>query len=73
MDDLLSEARIRERGLFRPQVVRAYVEAHRSGAQDWSMQLWQFFTLEIWMRTFLDSAGRRENVGVARMPQVATA
>jgi asparagine synthase (glutamine-hydrolysing) len=73
MDDLLSEARIRERGLFRPQVVRAYVEAHRSGAQDWSMQLWQFLTLEIWMRTFLDSAGRRENVGVARMPQVATA
>ncbi|MEP6643480.1 MAG: asparagine synthase C-terminal domain-containing protein, partial [Acidobacteriaceae bacterium] len=54
VDDLLSETRIRERGLFRPEVVRAYVDEHRSGAQDWSMQIWQFLTLEIWMQTFLD-------------------
>ena len=58
VDDLLSETRIRERGLFRPEVVRAYVDEHRSGAQDWSMQIWQFLTLEIWMQTFLDETKR---------------
>ena len=25
-----------------------------AGTQDWSMQIWQFLTLEIWMQTFVD-------------------
>jgi hypothetical protein len=53
-DDLLSESRIRERGLFRPEAVRGFVDQHRRGTQDWSMPIWQFLTLEIWMQTFLD-------------------
>src|SRR5882724_84305 len=53
-DDLLSESRIRERGLFRPEAVRGFVDQHRRGTQDRSMQIWQFLTLEIWMQTFLD-------------------
>jgi asparagine synthase (glutamine-hydrolysing) len=55
-DDLLSEARIRQRGLFRPEAVRGFVDQHRRGMQDWSMQIWQFLTLEIWMQTFLDGS-----------------
>ena len=55
-DDLLSESRIRRRGLFRPEAVRGFVEQHRRGTQDWSMQIWQFLTLEIWMQTFLDGS-----------------
>ncbi len=55
-DDLLSESRIRERGLFRPEAVRGFVDQHRRGTQDWSMQIWQFLTLELWMQTFLDSS-----------------
>jgi asparagine synthase (glutamine-hydrolysing) len=55
-DDLLSERRIRERGFFRPEAVRGYVDQHRRGRQDWSMQIWQFLTLEIWMQTFLDGS-----------------
>ncbi len=55
-DDLLSETRIRQRGLFRPEAVRAFVDQHRSGTRDWSMQIWQFLTLEIWMQTFLDGS-----------------
>jgi asparagine synthase (glutamine-hydrolysing) len=54
VDDLLSETRIRTRGLFRPEAVRRFVNEHRSGREDWSMQIWQFLTLELWMRTFLD-------------------
>jgi asparagine synthase (glutamine-hydrolysing) len=53
-DDLLSESRIRDRGLFRVEAVRAFVDQHRRGTQDWSMQIWQFLTLELWMQTFLD-------------------
>lgn len=58
VDDLLSESRIRQRGLFQPEAVRRYVNEHRQGAQDWSMQIWQFLTLELWMQTFLDGGGR---------------
>jgi asparagine synthase (glutamine-hydrolysing) len=53
-DDLLSTSRIRKRGLFRPEGVQTFIDEHRSGAQDWSMQIWQFLTLEVWMQTFLD-------------------
>ncbi|MGA9799647.1 MAG: asparagine synthase (glutamine-hydrolyzing), partial [Terriglobales bacterium] len=55
-DDLLSESRVRGRGLFRPEAVRGFVDQHRRGTQDWSMQIWQFLTLEIWMQTFLDGS-----------------
>jgi len=54
VDDLLSESRVRERGIFSPEVVRKYVQEQRVGKQDWSMQIWQFLTLELWMQTFLD-------------------
>ena len=53
-DDLLSESRIRERGLFRPEAVAKLVQEHRDDRQDWSMQLWQFLTLELWAQNFLD-------------------
>jgi asparagine synthase (glutamine-hydrolysing) len=55
-DDLLSESRVRERGLFRPKAVSKFVDEHRNGKQDWSMQIWQFLTLELWMQNFLDGS-----------------
>jgi asparagine synthase (glutamine-hydrolysing) len=58
VDELLSEKQVRERGLFRPEAVRQFVNEHRSGAQDWSMQIWQFLTLELWMHVFLDGEAR---------------
>src|SRR3984893_5556830 len=58
VDDLLSESQVRSRGLFRPEVVRTYVDEQRSGAEDWSMQIWQLLTLEIWMQLFLDGGSR---------------
>jgi asparagine synthase (glutamine-hydrolysing) len=64
-DDLLSESRVRGRGLFRPEAVRNFIDEHRAGTQDWSMQIWQFLTLEIWMQTFLDvqTNARAEYIG----------
>jgi asparagine synthase (glutamine-hydrolysing) len=57
-DDLLSETRVRGRGLFRPRAVQSFIDQHRAGTRDWSMQIWQFLTLEIWMQTFLDGGGK---------------
>lgn len=54
VDDLLSESRIRNRGLFNPQAVRQLVDEQRKGREDWSHQIWQFLTLELWQRAFLD-------------------
>jgi asparagine synthase (glutamine-hydrolysing) len=58
VDDLLSDSQVRRRGLFQPQTVRRYVDQHRRGAEDWSMQIWQLLTLEIWMQLFLDGGAR---------------
>jgi asparagine synthase (glutamine-hydrolysing) len=55
-DDLLAESRIKGRGLFRPESIAKLVREHRSGTQDWSMQIWQFLTLELWMQNFMDGS-----------------
>jgi asparagine synthase (glutamine-hydrolysing) len=55
-DDLLSESRIRNRGLFRANSVQEMIGQHRAGRQDWSMQIWQLLTLELWMQSFMDGA-----------------
>jgi asparagine synthase (glutamine-hydrolysing) len=54
VDDLLGENHIKSRGLFNTTAVRRLVDEHRSGRQDWSAQVWQFLTLELWMQAFID-------------------
>ncbi|HYV06258.1 MAG TPA: asparagine synthase (glutamine-hydrolyzing) [Blastocatellia bacterium] len=54
VDDLLSESSLKRRGLFDPAAVRVLVDQQRSGRQDWSAQVWQFLTLELWMKAFID-------------------
>jgi asparagine synthase (glutamine-hydrolysing) len=54
VDDLMSETDLKNRGLFNPAAVRLLVDEQRSGRQDWSAQVWQFLTLELWMRAFID-------------------
>ena len=73
VDDLLSESQIQKRGLFRPEAVRAFVDEHRSGAQDWSMQIWQLLTLELWMQIFLDGGGKHAAADLIHRQQAATA
>jgi len=73
VDDLLSDSNIRRRGLFRPEEIRGLVNEHRSGAEDWSMQIWQFLTLENWMRIFLDAGAERSAAEFAHLPQAASA
>jgi asparagine synthase (glutamine-hydrolysing) len=73
VDDLLSDTNIRKRGLFRAQAVRRYIDEQRSGAEDWSMQIWQLLTLESWMQVFLDAGGKQITQGFTEVREAATA
>jgi asparagine synthase (glutamine-hydrolysing) len=73
VDDLLSESQIRSRGLFRPEQVRSFITEHRRGMQDWSMQIWQFLTLELWSRTFLDGGFHQMAMDTIQSQTAATA
>jgi asparagine synthase (glutamine-hydrolysing) len=50
----LSAETVRRRGLFRPSSVQKIIDAHRSGREDFSLQVFQLLTLELWQRQFLD-------------------
>lgn len=54
VDDLLNENNLKKRNLFEPRSVARMVREQRSGRRDWSMQIWQLLTLELWQRAFLD-------------------
>jgi len=73
VDDELSSSQLRKRGLFKPEAVRRLIDEHRSGRHDWSMQIWQFLTLELWMQTFLDGRAQKFEADLLAQPQVATA
>ena len=53
--DLLSEDRVKRRGLFRPKEVRRVVEANFSGREDYNLHVFQLLGLELWHQAFLDS------------------
>ena len=53
--DLLAPRRLAARGLLEPAAVARLVDAHRRGYEDWSLQLWQLLTLELWMDSFQPS------------------
>jgi asparagine synthase (glutamine-hydrolysing) len=71
-NDLLSASQIAKRGLFRPEAVRRFVKEHASGRQDWSMQVWQFLTLELWMQVFLDGGAAKFEPSRQEPQQVAS-
>src|SRR5882724_978578 len=52
--DLLNEQKVKERSLFAPKRVARMVRQQRTGRRDWSMQIWQLLTLELWQQAFLD-------------------
>ena len=73
VDDLLSPQQLRHRGLFRPEAVQRFIAEHRSGRNDWAMQIWQFLTLELWMQTFLDGRAAKFEAELLQSRHVATA
>jgi asparagine synthase (glutamine-hydrolysing) len=53
VDDLLSDRRVRDRGLFEPAAVRGMIDRHRGGNSDLSYPIWSLLTLEIWLQRFV--------------------
>ncbi|HEX8199279.1 MAG TPA: asparagine synthase (glutamine-hydrolyzing) [Isosphaeraceae bacterium] len=54
--DLVSEANVRRRGLFRPEAVARLRREVDRGSGDHAYLLWMLLTLELWQRAFLDAA-----------------
>lgn len=67
IDDILSETSLKNRGFLNPRAVRAVIEEQRRGSPEWSPSVWQFLTLELWMRTFIDASQK----DIASMPQAS--
>jgi asparagine synthase (glutamine-hydrolysing) len=56
LDDLVADRSFRERGVFRPEAVRACIGEHARGVDDHGEVLWLILTYELWARTFLDGS-----------------
>ena len=54
VNDLLSEDRIRSRGIFRPREVKRIVDSNFSGKEDNNLQVFQLLGLELWHQAFID-------------------
>jgi asparagine synthase (glutamine-hydrolysing) len=50
-EDLLSEQRLREQGLFDPRPVRERWQQHVSGQHNWRDPLWAMLMLQAWLRS----------------------
>jgi asparagine synthase (glutamine-hydrolysing) len=53
-NDLLSEERLKRRGLFRPEAVQRIVHENLLGREDYNLQVFQLLTLELWQQIFMD-------------------
>jgi asparagine synthase (glutamine-hydrolysing) len=54
--ELLSDGRLRDRGIFEMREVARIWDEHREGRADHRHRLWQLIMLELWFRTFIDRA-----------------
>jgi asparagine synthase (glutamine-hydrolysing) len=53
--DVLLDARAQQRGYFRPEVVRRYLDEHVAGRAHHHPRLWSLLMLEQWHRVFIDT------------------
>ncbi|PYS82036.1 MAG: asparagine synthase (glutamine-hydrolyzing) [Acidobacteria bacterium] len=72
--ETLGETRARQRGYVEPRYVQTLLDEHERGRRDHSTQLWALFMLELWHRTFVDSAGAAIHMTLeaARLTPVAS-
>jgi len=55
VDDLLSPATVRARGVLDADEVTRLVRANHTGQEDNALRIWALLTLELWFRTFIDA------------------
>ena len=56
VSSLLTDARVRERGLFLANAVDRAVARHGQGRGNYGEQIWMLLSVELWYRTFIDAA-----------------
>jgi asparagine synthase (glutamine-hydrolysing) len=54
LKDMLSEDRMRRRGLLEPRAVTRMIHDNETGERDYTLPLWGLLTLELWHQAFLD-------------------
>jgi asparagine synthase (glutamine-hydrolysing) len=55
--DILFNSRLRDRGLFDADAMKATYNANQQGYEDYALRLWALVTLELWLETFIDRNG----------------
>jgi asparagine synthase (glutamine-hydrolysing) len=59
VDGLLTDGRLRDRGIFDDRGVAAVWREHRTGERDHRHRLWSLVMLELWFREFVDGGARQ--------------
>lgn len=54
VNDILSEQAIKKRNILNPGFVKEIIDNDRRGIEDNAYRIYQFITLELWMREFID-------------------
>jgi len=63
--ETLSDQTLRRQGFFDPQAVRRVLDAHVSGKEDLSRQLWGLLAFTLWHERHVESAPRETSVARA--------
>ena len=69
LERLLLEPRTRQRGLFRPEILKRLFAEHRAAYRDHGNRIWRLLNLELWLRVCVD----REPAANVVHPGVAVA
>lgn len=48
VDDYLSEGKLRQQGLLKPEAVRAMIQQHNNGQHDFSRSIWTLLLFSVW-------------------------
>src|SRR5207302_3145428 len=54
LSTVLTDGRLQERRLFKPEYVQRLLSAHRAGFSEATEQCWRLLTFELWCRIFVD-------------------
>jgi asparagine synthase (glutamine-hydrolysing) len=73
VDGLLTDGRLRDRGIFDDRAVASVWREHREGRQDHRHRLWSLVMLELWFRQFVDGSTMERSATPVGQREVAPA